>query len=71
MTETMTNKAVLTDYGTGPSTQQAHFESVQTANSCASVFTAKDRLLHRRSCDIRKDVTSLRETHTCLFTALT
>jgi hypothetical protein len=41
----MTNNAILTDYGTGPFTQQAHFDSVRTVDSCSSVFTVNNPLI--------------------------
>lgn len=64
----MTNTAFFMDYGTGPSTQQAHFDSVRTVDSCSLLqfaYRIADPVTYAR------DVSSVRETHTSLSTALT
>jgi len=64
----MTNTAIFLDYGTGPSIQQAHFDSVRTVDSCSllqSAYRIADPVTYAR------DVSSVREIHTSLFTALT
>jgi len=64
----MTNTAIFMDYGTGPCTQQAHFDSVRTLDSCSllqSAYRIADPVTYAR------DVSSVTEIHTSLFTALT